>query len=140
MMAGAFGAMRAVVASRLGTYAPGWDALVDSMALPSPFLRSWWLDTASEAEPCIVLVLHGDQLIGGVALERARHLGVDRLRMLGSGTSAPTTSTSSPRPTFDVTWCRRFAIGSRAPATSCLTSMASSATPAGSCPPRTCPS
>jgi CelD/BcsL family acetyltransferase involved in cellulose biosynthesis len=59
------------------------------MPIPSPFLRSWWLGTAAGAAPQIVLVHRGDRLVGGVALEGDRHLGVERLRVLGAGSLCP---------------------------------------------------
>jgi len=80
---------RVSVVENLGGQAGAWDALVDLMPISSPFLRSWWLGTAAGAVPQIVLVHRGDRLIGGVALERDRHLGVERLRVLGAGSLCP---------------------------------------------------
>jgi CelD/BcsL family acetyltransferase involved in cellulose biosynthesis len=81
--------MRVSVTNVLGAHADAWDSLVDSMPIPSPFLRSWWLDTAAGSRPCIVLVLQGNRLVGGLALESDRHLGVQRLRLLGAGPLCP---------------------------------------------------
>ena len=81
--------MRVSVTSDLGAYADAWDSLVESLPIPSPFLRSWWLDTAAGARPCIVLALQRDRLVGGLALERDRHLGFERLRLLGAGALCP---------------------------------------------------
>ncbi|MDQ6847434.1 MAG: GNAT family N-acetyltransferase [Candidatus Dormibacteraeota bacterium] len=88
-MAGDLGRTAVSVVSALGRNAQAWDRLVDRMALPSPFLRSWWLANAAGGEPYILLVVEGDRLIGGLALERDRHLGVERLRTLGSGVLCP---------------------------------------------------
>jgi hypothetical protein len=81
--------MRVSVRKVLGGYADAWDSLVESLPIPSPFLRSWWVDTAAGSRPCIVLVLQGVRLVGGLALERDRHLGVERLRLLGAGALCP---------------------------------------------------
>ena len=89
MMAGDLDRATVSIVEALGPYATAWDRLVDAMALPSPFLRSWWVATAAGGEPHLLLVLRGDRLIGGVALERDRHIGVQRLRMLGSGVLCP---------------------------------------------------
>ncbi len=82
-------AMRVSVTTMLGAYADAWDSLVESLPIPSPFLRSWWLDTSAGSRPCIVLVLQRDRLVGGLALERDRHLGIERLRLLGAGALCP---------------------------------------------------
>jgi CelD/BcsL family acetyltransferase involved in cellulose biosynthesis len=60
-----------------------WDTLVDREPLPSPFLRSWWLEAVAGHHPSFVLVFHDDRLVGGVALEQDRVLGVERLRAAG---------------------------------------------------------
>ena len=73
----------------LGRYAPAWDALVDQAPLPTPFLRSWWLEHTSSGRPVFVLVLDGETLIGGVALQEERRLGGTRLRFMGSGPLCP---------------------------------------------------
>ncbi|NLA34407.1 MAG: GNAT family N-acetyltransferase [Actinobacteria bacterium] len=74
--------------------AVAWDALVDQMELPSPFLRSWWLDAVAASLPAgveaqIVLVLDGAELIGGLALQRTTVRGVEVLSLLGSGPLEP---------------------------------------------------
>jgi CelD/BcsL family acetyltransferase involved in cellulose biosynthesis len=66
-----------------------WDALVDRSALPSPFLRSWWLRHTTGETPCFVLVTDADRLLGGVALQRDTVLGVARYRVAGHGRLAP---------------------------------------------------
>lgn len=77
------------VVEDLGADRTAWDAIVDAMPLPSPFLRSWWLGAAAGAVPQVVLVHRGGRLLGGVAFERDRHLGVERLRVLGAGALCP---------------------------------------------------
>jgi CelD/BcsL family acetyltransferase involved in cellulose biosynthesis len=81
--------MQVRVTNMLGAYAEAWDSLVEQMPIPSPFLRSWWLDTAAGTHPCIVLVLQRGRLVGGLALEPGRHLGFERLRLLGAGRLCP---------------------------------------------------
>lgn len=88
-MAGVGEDIRVTVAEGLGATGAAWDALVDQMPIPSPFLRSWWLRTAAGAVPQIVLVHRGERLVGGVALEGDRHLGVERLRVVGAGLLCP---------------------------------------------------
>src|SRR4030081_2227885 len=77
--------MRVRVVRALGAHAPAWDALIDASPVPSPFLRSWWLSSAFGSQPVIVLVLEGERSVGGRALERDRHIGVERLRVIGAG-------------------------------------------------------
>lgn len=79
----------------LGTWADDWDALVLRSPLPTPFLRSWWLQGAAAlpgergGRPHYLLVLDGEDLIGGLALERRRVLGSWHYRMLTGGTLCP---------------------------------------------------
>ncbi|HKY15984.1 MAG TPA: GNAT family N-acetyltransferase [Microthrixaceae bacterium] len=73
----------------LGDLAGEWDALVDRRTLPSPFLRSWWVDHAAIGEPVVVTCLDGGQLVGGLALQRSRRFGVEWLQMLGDGALEP---------------------------------------------------
>lgn len=89
MMAGGFQPGPVHVATALAEHASTWDRLVDGMAIPSPFLRSWWLSTAARGQPCLPLVFDGERLLGGLALERDSHLGVERLRTLGAGPLCP---------------------------------------------------
>jgi CelD/BcsL family acetyltransferase involved in cellulose biosynthesis len=79
---------RVEVRSSLDELAPTWDDLVASSARPSPFLRSWWLAGIHAHRPRFVLVLLGDELIGGLALEEDHRPGVQRLRFLGAGFAA----------------------------------------------------
>jgi CelD/BcsL family acetyltransferase involved in cellulose biosynthesis len=78
-----------VEAAALASFAPAWDALVDASALPSPFLRSWWLESAPAKRPLFLLALEGGSLVGGLALQEDRFLGVPRFRFLGAGPLAP---------------------------------------------------
>lgn len=89
MMAGGLNATRVHVVDALAEHASAWDRLVDGMPIASPFLRSWWLSTTARGAACIALVFQGERLIGGLALERDRHLGVERLTALGSGPLCP---------------------------------------------------
>lgn len=79
-----------VQTAELGEFADRWDALVAASPLPSAFLRSWWLGSLDPArEPCFVLVLDGTRLLGGLALQRRRLLGVEVLTVLGGGRLCP---------------------------------------------------
>ncbi|MFC5727768.1 MULTISPECIES: GNAT family N-acetyltransferase [Nocardioides] len=74
----------------LGRHAARWDALVTASPLPSPFLRSWWLGSLDpKREPRFVLVLDGERLLGGLALQCRRVLGVEVLTVLGGGRLCP---------------------------------------------------
>jgi CelD/BcsL family acetyltransferase involved in cellulose biosynthesis len=78
-----------VVRTRLGPLAERWDALVEHLPLPSPFLRSWWLEHTAGRRPCFVLVVEDGALLGGLALEEGRWLGVPCLRVMGAGALCP---------------------------------------------------
>jgi CelD/BcsL family acetyltransferase involved in cellulose biosynthesis len=78
-----------LVREQLGRWASQWDRLVDLSPLPSPFLRSWWLTGTAGPRPRFLLVVRDDQLVGGLALEEGRRLGVPCLRMMGAGPLAP---------------------------------------------------
>lgn len=82
-------AVALVEARGLGTFADSWDALVEGSRLPSPFLRSWWLEGTASAQRIFLLALDGDSLVGGLALQQDRYLGVPRLGFMGSGPLAP---------------------------------------------------
>lgn len=74
----------------LGDLAASWDALVAASPLPSPFLRSWWLTgLGSSRASHFVLVLEGERLLGGLALQRRRVLGVEVFSVLGGGKLCP---------------------------------------------------
>ena len=68
---------------------PAWDDLVDQSPLPTPFLRSWWIEALSGPHTRVLLVHEDDRLVGGLALERDRVLGVTRWRVVGSGKLCP---------------------------------------------------
>ncbi|MGD0239731.1 MAG: GNAT family N-acetyltransferase [Streptosporangiaceae bacterium] len=72
---------------RLGEWAAQWDQLVDAAPLPSPFLRSWWLAGTGGAGRQFALVTSGEQLLGGLALER-RHPMLS-VRVMGDGSLCP---------------------------------------------------
>jgi CelD/BcsL family acetyltransferase involved in cellulose biosynthesis len=81
--------LRVVVQTRLGSLEPAWDALVERLPLPSPFLRSWWLEQTAGGAPRFLLVMDGDVLVGGLALQEERWFGVPRLRVMGAGALCP---------------------------------------------------
>ena len=78
-----------LVLDDLGRWAPQWDQLVNVSPLPSPFLRSWWLTGTGLAQRRFVLVVADDRLLGGVALEERRRLGLPCLTMLSAGPLCP---------------------------------------------------
>jgi CelD/BcsL family acetyltransferase involved in cellulose biosynthesis len=81
---------RLLVVPRLDCWAPQWDQLVDQAPLPSPFLRSWWLAGAGGTRPrFLLLVAQDERLLGGLALEEGRRLGLPCLRMLSAGPLCP---------------------------------------------------
>ena len=57
--------------------------------LPSPFLRSWWLEGAAGPGSEFLLVLSGTELLGGLAVERVTRFGVDSIRLMCSGDLGP---------------------------------------------------
>jgi len=80
---------RLLVLSNLERWASQWDQLVDQSPLPSPFQRSWWLSGAGGTRICLLLVVDDDQLLGGLALEEGRRLGLPCFRMLSAGPLCP---------------------------------------------------
>jgi CelD/BcsL family acetyltransferase involved in cellulose biosynthesis len=80
---------RLLVLADLGRWAARWDRLAGASALPSPFLRSWWLTGAGGPRRRFLLVVHHDRLLGGLALEEERRLGLPCLRMMGTGPLCP---------------------------------------------------
>ena len=87
---------RLLEVSDLGSWRAAWDALVLTAPLPTPFLRSWWLDAqraVRDGSALFVLVVQGEQLLGGQALQVDRVLGAQRIQALGQGPLAPTTWT-----------------------------------------------
>jgi len=85
-------APRLLETSDLGPWRPAWDALVLAAPLPTPFLRSWWLGAqraVHDGSALFVLVVQGEQLLGGQALQVDRVLGAQRIQALGQGPLAP---------------------------------------------------
>lgn len=82
-------AVRTVQRSGLGGWSAAWDDLVSAALLPSPFLRSWWLDHIAGPGATFVLVLAGPRLLGGLAVEEDHRLGMSRLRLMGAGPLCP---------------------------------------------------
>ena len=78
-----------LVSPRLDRWAPQWDQLVGRSPLPSPFLRSWWLTGTGGRRCRFLLIVQEDRLLGGLALEEGRRLGLPCLRMMGSGPLCP---------------------------------------------------
>jgi CelD/BcsL family acetyltransferase involved in cellulose biosynthesis len=73
----------------LGALAPAWDELVAVAPLPSPFLRSWWLENTASPGSTFLLILSGEQLLGGLAVDRNVRLGVECVRLMSSGDLGP---------------------------------------------------
>jgi CelD/BcsL family acetyltransferase involved in cellulose biosynthesis len=73
----------------LAAWAGQWDGLVERSGLPSPFLRSWWLSAAGGAGRRFLLVVRGGRLLGGLAVQEERRLGLTCVRMMGSGVLCP---------------------------------------------------
>lgn len=78
-----------IVRTGLGSLEPAWDTLVELLPLPSPFLRSWWLKQTAGGTLRFLLVMDSDVLVGGLALQEERWLGVPRLRVVGAGALCP---------------------------------------------------
>ncbi|MCW2794368.1 MAG: hypothetical protein JWO76_3466 [Nocardioides sp.] len=78
-----------LVAPELAGHAGAWDALVTSAPVPSPFLRSWWLDSVTARPAAHLLVMSDGRLIGGVPFARDRVLGISRYRFAGEGVLCP---------------------------------------------------
>ena len=81
--------LHVIARTDLGPLEPAWDALVEHLPLPSPFLRSWWLKQTAVGAPRFLLVMDSDVLIGGLALQEKRWLGVPRLQVMGAGPLCP---------------------------------------------------
>ncbi len=81
--------VQTIVRTDLGPWAEAWDALVDGLRLPSPFLRSWWIDHTTVGRPAVVLVISGDRLLGGAAFQIRHVRRVDRIEMAGQGPLEP---------------------------------------------------
>lgn len=77
------------VRSSLGPWAPLWDQLVAALPVPSPFLRSWWLEAVAGPKRRFLLVADGSRLIGGLALEERDRGVASVVRMMGAGPLCP---------------------------------------------------
>jgi CelD/BcsL family acetyltransferase involved in cellulose biosynthesis len=73
----------------LGRWADAWDRLGASLPLPSPFLRSWWLEAVAGELPSFVLVTDGPTLIGGLAVQNEPRGRLDVTRVMGAGPLCP---------------------------------------------------
>ena len=78
-----------IVLPELGRWAETWDELVAAAPLPTPFSRAWWLEHVSRYRPRYVLVVEGDELVGGIALEERVVTGISFVTMLGAGHLCP---------------------------------------------------
>ncbi|WP_134741830.1 GNAT family N-acetyltransferase [Nocardioides sp. 503] len=86
----ATGGISLLVVDELGPRAAEWDSLVSQQPLPSPFLRTSWLESVTDRRVRVtLLVLEEGRLLGGVALVRDRLLGVERYRFAGQGVLCP---------------------------------------------------
>lgn len=83
------GELSLVVRSDLSGRESEWDAIVARMPLPSPFLRSWWLEQVARGQVVYLLVQEGETLVGGLPLTVDRRLGVPRYRFIGQGVLCP---------------------------------------------------
>lgn len=85
--------LRLEVLDHLGRHASAWDELVASAPLPSPFLRSWWIDHAAGGTPAVLCCFDGDLLVGGAAFEIGAAgrgpASIEVVRSLGQGALAP---------------------------------------------------
>src|SRR4051794_36422671 len=81
--------VRVLVQPRLGPWATAWDKLVEQLPVPSPFVRSWWLEATAGPQPRFVLVTDGHALLGGIALQEERWLGMPYLAVMGAGVLCP---------------------------------------------------
>lgn len=66
-----------------------WEQISHQLPHPSPFLRPWWLRHVARGTPVHLVVLLGDEPVGGAALTSRRVLGVDLLRPAGHGVPCP---------------------------------------------------
>jgi len=78
-----------LVLPHLDRWVSQWDQLVDLSPLPSPFLRSWWLIATGGPQLRFLLVVEDDRLLGGLALQQGRRLGLPCLQMMGDGPLCP---------------------------------------------------
>src|SRR5262249_8777833 len=55
----------------------------------SPCVRCWWVHATGVRRRRFLLVVRDDELLGGLALDEGRRLGLPYLRMMGSGPLCP---------------------------------------------------
>jgi CelD/BcsL family acetyltransferase involved in cellulose biosynthesis len=71
------------VRTTLGPFRDQWDALVAADTVPIVDWRSWWLEGVADPQTRFLLVVEDDRLLGGLAIERHRVLGVPAWRLAG---------------------------------------------------------
>lgn len=85
--------LRLEVSHSLGGLRSDWDALVATQPLPSPFLRSWWLEHTAEGELGVLTCWAGDEFVGGAAFEVDRTstgpFDLEQVRSVGQRLLAP---------------------------------------------------
>jgi CelD/BcsL family acetyltransferase involved in cellulose biosynthesis len=81
--------LRVISSPTLGEHATAWDELVLAGRMPSPFLRSWWLEAVQTPDAVFVLVVRKDELVGGLALNATTKRGITRIQLLQSGALWP---------------------------------------------------
>jgi CelD/BcsL family acetyltransferase involved in cellulose biosynthesis len=74
----------------LARHRDAWDALVDGLPVPTPFLKTWWLDAVADEHTRYVVVLdEEDRLLGGLATAVRRVPGLRVVRFAGDGPLCP---------------------------------------------------
>lgn len=84
---GVVGDLRIVVRRRLGRIAPAWDRLQESAELPTPFLRSFWLDAVADPNSYFLCAFDGENLVGGIPLREEKRFAVPVVRFVGHALS-----------------------------------------------------
>lgn len=83
------GALQWRVTSTLEEVRDDWDRLAAHQRVPSPFLRTWWLEAVSGPRAAHLLLFDGPTLVGGVPLVRRRLPGLSLYRFAGQGPLCP---------------------------------------------------
>jgi CelD/BcsL family acetyltransferase involved in cellulose biosynthesis len=85
--------LRLEVRGSLGALRRDWDDLVAVQPLPSPFLRSWWVEHTAEGELTILTCWDGDEFVGGAAFEvdrtSAGPVSLEQVRSVGQRLLSP---------------------------------------------------
>jgi CelD/BcsL family acetyltransferase involved in cellulose biosynthesis len=85
--------LRLEVSGSLGALRRDWDELVAAQPLPSPFLRSWWVEHTAEGDPHLLTCWDGDEFVGGAAFEVDRtstgRLSIEQVRSVGQRRLSP---------------------------------------------------